>query len=223
MAKTDLTEFLAMVKSKNVARSNRFRIDLNIPTGLLANSDFTLGKDYTETLKTISFFCYFAQFPPTNIQVNDIYTYGTPFWQPTIKLVDRLYIGIYLDQDFEIKKFFDAWINLIFDKDTSHLNFRDNYATTMNIFQLDQDMEPVYGVKLYDLFPTYIEPVSVHYSDKNKVSTLTAQLAYRKWEPLSIDLYRESDTDWGILGEIPGLLSKGFAAYSLYNQFKKLK
>lgn len=222
MASTDLTEFLSTVKTKNLARPNHFRVDLEIPNGILANSDFTLGKDYTELMRTISLFCYFAQFPPANIQVNDIYTYGTPYWQPTIKLVDRLYIGIYLDQDFEIKRFFDAWINSIFDKDTSHLNFRSEYATSMSLYQLDADMQPVYGVKFIDLFPTYIEPISVHYSDRNKVSTLTTQFAYRTWEEIPVELYREAPTELGILGELPNIISKAYGAYSLYQKFKRL-
>lgn len=222
MASTDLTEFLSLVKTKNLARSNHFRIDLDIPIGLLGSSDFSIGQNYVDTIKTISFFCYFAQFPPTNIQVNDIYQYGPPTWVPTIKLVDRLYIGIYLDQDFEIKKFFDAWANQIFDKDTHHLNFRNQYATTMKIFQLDQNFEPVYGAQFIDMFPTYIEPVSVHYSDKNKVSTLTIQFAYKDWKQIPVDIFREPVADYGILNNLPGFIKGAYGAYSLYNKFKKL-
>lgn len=219
MASTDLTEFLSTVKSKNLAKATHFRLDLDIPHGLF--KDAPRGIDLLETTRTISLFCYFAQFPPSNIQVSEIQTYGTPFWQPSVKLVDRMYIGMYLDQDFEIKKFFDAWIDAIFDKNTAHLRFRDDYSTTLTLHQLDAQFEPVYSVKLNDVFPTYIEPVSVHYSDKNKISTLTAQLCYRTWEHIPTELHREPPTDLGIFGQIPGALSTIYDAYSLYNQFKK--
>jgi hypothetical protein len=237
MAKKDLSEFISQVKVRNLAKSNHFRIDLDIPLGmfeqnsLLAKSgllekigffsnqynyDVHEKESFVDTVKTISLFCYFAQFPPTNVQVNDIYTYGTPFWQPTIKLVDRLYFGVYLDQDFKVKQFFDSWVDSIFDKNTSHLNFRSSYSTTMRLFQLDAAMEPIYGVEFYDMFPTYIEPISVHYADKNKISTLTTQFAYRTWKPINVDIHREPSMDFGILNQLPDVVREGYNLYQIY-------
>lgn len=222
MAKTDLTEFLTNVKRKNLARSNHFRIEIDIPTGLLTKfQEANFKATLPDTINSVSLFCYFAQFPSTNIQVNSIFTYGTPFWQPSLKIMDRLYIGVYLDQKFMIKRFFDAWVDLVFDPVTSHLNFREDYATTIKLYQLDSQMEPVYGVQFNDVFPTYVEPISVHYSDRNKVSTLTTQFTFKDWTKLDVDYFRDNETDFGILGDIPEIISKGYNIYSFAKNILK--
>ena len=43
----------------------------------------------------------------------------------------------YIDRDYAIKKYFDIWQNLIFDKDTGHINYYNEYTCDIHILALD--------------------------------------------------------------------------------------
>lgn len=97
--------------------------------------------------------------------------------------VDDVALTFYLTNDYEAKRYFEAWAALSLDPDTYELNYKygpNGYAKDVTITQLNQRSEPIYVCKLKDAFPTTINPIEFS-SNEGSVVELNVQLSYSDW------------------------------------------
>lgn len=66
-----------------------------------------------------------------------------------------------LTNDYYMKNMMDRWMSSIFDTVNYQAGYKSDYSTDIIIQQLDQNMIPVYGVKLQKAYPVSIAPISL--------------------------------------------------------------
>ena len=104
----------------------------------------------------------------------------------------------YVLNDYGIKKYFDEWIAWIFDEDTGEVNYKVNYAKSIEIHQLRKplvgakaDIGPlqvnlslgkgsIYSVELIEAFPTTINEIQLN-NEQGGLTEFTVNFSYTKW------------------------------------------
>ena len=221
-----MDKFLATIKDVGVAESSKFVVEITIPEKLYA---FVSDADTTDVHDVLTLYCNGATLPETEVMVDKRYTFGMP--KPIgsrRKDQDQLMLSFYADRDMQIKKFWDSWLNLIYQNedvlDKNTLLYPDDYTGTVTITQLDRMNNPTYQVTLYDAFPSNI--INTQLSSSNtKIIELQINLSYHYWrrtEPTGIPTVDEVKNR-GILGMLhDGIESSLKSVDQFVNQAKSV-
>lgn len=195
MAKSffSLDTFIATTRNTSFARTNRFEVLINRPPAV--NGDYQLVSLYTEQIN----------FPP---MINNVRTYKV--WGPSIHRPQSIEYGgegitaiFHVDRDMEVKKFFDDWMHSIINKNDFTVSYLKEYATTIDINQLDEQNNITYSVKLYDAFPRSINIMELNNQSQNQTHRLSVVFAYRYWYEQP-DMRQLSDAPSSLLSpEVP--------------------
>jgi hypothetical protein len=177
MAQFSLKNFQAEVKSRGLAKPSRFEVALRLPSALI-NQGFT-DKDN----RLVSLFCESANLPTQTIGVKTQKIYGPGYQRPFS--VDYGGEGIamtfLLDQQMDVKGFFDAWISKIVDPIQYFVYYQNTYTSLIQINQLDEKHNTTYSVILEDAFPRSVALLELNNSAQNQVHKLNVTFAYRRW------------------------------------------
>lgn len=159
---------------KNVSgfqRSNRFRINITPPSGLVAVPLFA-----------------------TNIQIpSQIINYYQDSVSPSGAYVDipvkrefdeRFIIDFIVDKNWNTRRFFDDWMNLMFKSkiqtNNSYIvNYRNSIVGKIEIFALDLNNNINRKITLIDAWPSTIVPTQMMNDAPNDYLTLTVDMNYR--------------------------------------------
>ena len=102
-----------------------------------------------------------------------------------LSYADSVDITFYLSEDLNEKKRFDAWQEWIYNPRTYNLNFYEDYISTINIYQLGDDLERKYGVSLLECFPKTINQLDYSNESASAVHDLTVAFAFKEWVELT--------------------------------------
>lgn len=172
MATFNLEEFQSAVRTKGLAEVNRFEMQITAPPTIAP-----------EEARLVSLFCEISNFPPLNMMVRPLNIYG-PMHQRPISLDyggDGIAASFYIDQNMNVKAFFENWIWSISNPYTHNISYQNEYAVPIEISQLDREDRPVYSIELEEAFPRSINLIDLNNSAQNQVHRLTVVFAYRKW------------------------------------------
>lgn len=174
MANFSLQNFVSTLSDYGIAKPSKFEITITPPAALSQNFD---------TSKLASMYCEVANFPSLTVNTKQHYMYGPAYQRPvnTDYGGDGISVTFLVDQNMDIKKFFEAWMFSIVDKDSYNVNYQDNYVSPILISQLDNNDEPIYSIKLLDAFPRTMDSMGLNSSAMNSAHRLTVVFAYRKW------------------------------------------
>jgi hypothetical protein len=145
--------------------------------------------------------CESTDIPGKHFAAVDTRTYGPTFKTPHYAGFDDVSMVFRLSGDMIERKLFESWMNLIQDPTTNDFNFYKEYASTVEIIQLDKTGNEVYGVRLIDAYPISILPIPVDWNTVDTYQKQSIGFAYRKWEPFFLNAPITS-----VLGVIPNLL-----------------
>lgn len=201
-------ESAAYIRKHGLARTNRFRVLIPIPQKLLAD---TVSKDedkskLAESLgNVVKVIKIFAGSSSSDIARGlDVMCNQTELPGKTINLSETKYNGdvlksghsiMYAQQQFTFKvsrdmhekNIIDAWSNMIVNPETHEVGYLEDYAVSINIFQLDSQDRIVHGIKLEDAFPVLTNPLTLSNTEMNNVHELMAQFAYRRWSNIELE------------------------------------
>lgn len=107
----------------------------------------------------------------------------------------------HVSQDMYEKTIIDQWMNLVVDPETHEVSYMNDYAVTINVFQLDQNDKIVHAVALIDAFPVMMNPLTLSNSEHNNVHELMVQFAYRRW--INLDLSADPNNNMDSLLDTP--------------------
>ena len=198
-----INSFLATVKTRGLAKQSRYMVVMGIPRGTSANrnglsSQFGEGNlmsDYTQMQRSgnggfiTSLYCEATSLPALNIDSKLNKVYGPGREMPYGRSYTPISFTYYIDRDYAIKKYFDIWQNLIFDKDTGHINYYNEYTCDIHILALDasdndgNDGRPLkskYQSTLLECYPKTVAEVGFN-AGQGDVARLNVSMAYRKW------------------------------------------
>lgn len=185
-----LSNFKNSIASRGgLAKPTAFEIIL--PTNNL--SDFDMQS--TRMGETLNLLCNATTLPGDQIVTNDRSIGLKPELMPYTYSQPDIQLTFYLTNDYLVKRYFDNWKAKIINDDGT-LNFKDNFASNVDIYQLNQAVPwsktennnrgYVYGVKLYEAFPTTITEIQLNAASQNAIVELNVQLSYSKWERIDI-------------------------------------
>ena len=178
MAKSflNLSNFVAKARSTGFAKQNKFEVEITTPPGLMFNP--MTGGAFLSILN-----CEMTSFPSLNILTRQLRAQGPAYQRPTgIEFSgEGIPLTFIIDQDMQLKAFFDAWLFKIVNPHSAEVSYRDQYITEVKIKQLNELEEVVYEITLYDAFPRSVSLLDLSSSSQNSFHKLTVNFAFRKW------------------------------------------
>jgi hypothetical protein len=110
--------------------------------------------------------------------------------------VDDISMTFYVTNQYEMKKYFDSWANLVFNQNSYEVNYKEEYVRDVEIHQLARgstarlinqgpnefrDLKTIYKIVLKDAFPTTVNAIELN-NEQNGIVELNVQLSYNNWK-----------------------------------------
>ena len=76
---------------------------------------------------------------------------------------------------------------MTYNSDTFNINYYKEYVGSVDIFQLNEQDERTYGVRLEEAFPKSINEISYGHANNNAINKLTVSFSYRKFRNLGTE------------------------------------
>lgn len=174
MAKStfNLDDFKSSIRQGSLARTNRFEVNILKPPRL-ASDDERLVSLYSEQ----------TSLPPINLNVRSY-----KIWGPTIHRPQSIEYGgegisitFHVDRDMRVKKFFDDWLDIIVSGDNYTVSYQEDYATTVDIHQLNEQNDITYTAQLVNAFPRSMNLMELNNASQNQTHRLVVTFAYEYW------------------------------------------
>jgi hypothetical protein len=169
-------------KYGSLAKTCRFVVQIIPPLSIRQNERIKVDpKDFT-------YLCEATEFPGRAFNSADIRYYGPSFklpYQPVYEDINMTFLC--REQSLE-REFFDDWMELINPTNTFNFNYRDNYSTSIKLFQFadwpefadDTGPKVTYAFTLEYAYPTIINSQPVTWAD-DQFQRLTVSFTYFKW------------------------------------------
>lgn len=203
-----LNNFISEVKRSGIARPNRFEVIIpNVPyyaptinpSGIVEAGALLdrLGNGLTfpsaplNTLSLTNLFCEISAFPGLNIQTKPYKIQGPARPKPITSEYggEGLSMTFHMDSDMRVKRLFDNWMHYIINEGSFNVAYKAEYARDIEIYQLNNDFEITYAMRLVDAFPRSMEMLQLNHSLKDATSRLNIVFSFRYWETLPVDGY----------------------------------
>ena len=103
-----------------------------------------------------------------------------------VNYADEIAITFLETRDHEIRKYFTELMEFAYDPHTWNLKYYNDYATgDVQIFQLNNQQEATYGVKLWEAYPKNFGPIQYSSASTNEVVKLTVNFNFRYWTDIT--------------------------------------
>lgn len=160
-----LSRFTAELHNRNIAKPSHFYVEIAPPS------------DKIDEL--ISMWCNSATTP-----MNMMYT-KDDFIENGVKRkfvydqdYQNLVLNFYMDQNYEIKYFFDMWTRKIVPS-KRYINYYDDYvARSLTLFMLNQAENVVYEYEYRNVYPKTIQSMDLNYSNGSQAAQFSVEFAY---------------------------------------------
>lgn len=156
-----------------LSRRSRYQVQIDA-TDVFGASMFTDQSEKTSIMLN----CSSASFPGTVLGTNENDYFGLAFNYPSDYKFTALDLEFYVDVDFTEKKFFQKWLDSIYDTQTGRWSFLDQYAKGVSIISLDLQSKPRYKIELEDAYPVNVGQINVGHDLRNQVATLPVTLQF---------------------------------------------
>ena len=166
-----LNEFISKIKNTGLAKTNRYRVTIATPT---------LMTGFMNSGRLITLFCESTSLPGQVISTIEQRIMGETRKFPYSKFYDNITLSFYIDNNFEVKGFFDNWLNSVSNtqnKITSY--YKDYIAPTVLIEVLPMDSEvSTYSITLHEAYPKGISPIQLS-ADSRDIAKIGVSLNYK--------------------------------------------
>lgn len=164
-------DFLSKIRNEDVARSNRFEIEINGPTGL--------GGD-----KHVSILCEEATVPGliipyapikignwTEARVHGIEYFG-----------DNATFTFFCDSQWDVRAYFEDWMGRVATNPLSkEVGFYDNYKGKITVYTLDKKDERTGEWELVDVVPRSISLTPLSQGNES-AARVSVSVSYKYWK-----------------------------------------
>lgn len=176
------------------AKSNKFRVEFNLPTGINAdpttlhvNTDSTraaIGR-FGTTVNAggrVNIMCHTCTLPSRELQSFELKQYGTPHAMPFTASYMPISFGFYSDTTLSARTFFETWQSAITNIGTNTFNFYNEYTSDIRIYILDSEGNETYYVDVYECWPTSLMQADYSYSSNDTIQTFMVAMRYKYWQ-----------------------------------------
>ena len=169
MAENRQKDFIAEIKTKGIARTNRFTVDFSPP------------KAMPETTKRMLLFCEKASLPGINFATTANRSYGETREVVYDRMFDPVTLTFHVDRNMSVKNIFDVWSQHIINPIDRSVGWYSDYVTPMTIRIQDLEDKVTYLVQLFDAYPKTIGAVSLDAQNNNDTMRLDVTFQYKYW------------------------------------------
>lgn len=174
MSAPSLSNFTSQLRAKNISRPNLYYVEI-IPPNIINNSEFSIDNNL------VSMWCSGAMTPQTTILTRDDYLEaGTRRKFAYDQDYQNLTLHFYLDQDFEIQRFFDLWKQAIVPQRRCFGYPADYTANLLNLYIINQDDVATYKYEYSRIFPKSINSIDLNYASGTSISTLAIDFVFEE-------------------------------------------
>lgn len=179
MAANRQKDFIAEIKTKGIARINRFTVDLSPPRALQENT------------KRMLLFCEKASLPGVNFATTANRSYGETREVVYDRMFEPVQLTFHVDRNMTVKTVFDEWMNYIVNPSDRTVGWYNDYVTPMTIRIQDLEDKTTYLVQLMEAYPKTIQAVSLDAGSNNDTMRLDVTFQYKYWvaTPIATDPY----------------------------------
>ena len=165
-----LNDFIAQVKSEGLMRTNRYIIEMNMPTGMRP----------TVNMRKILLLCDSVNIPGVTISTTPARTYGEIREMPYEKIFAPANLSFYVDNKMEVKKLFDEWQAVIQNPVSRNHGYYRDYTTKIDITILDVYDNQRYQITLHEAYLKDLGSVQMS-NESREVMKLNVTLQYKYW------------------------------------------
>lgn len=176
MTTFSLDEFRSKIAATGIARPNRFQVILP-----------ELGNGASLP----SLFCESSSLPPLSVLTRTQRIQG-----PVHHRASNLDYGgggiamtFFVDSNMDVKKYFDTWVHTTVNQGSFTVNYYDDYAKPISIYQLDERDNEKYQIDLIGAFPVALSVMELNQGSNDMAHRLTVTFAYRYWSSDSINQF----------------------------------
>lgn len=166
-----LNEFISKVKSTGLAKTNRYRVTIATPA---------LMTGFMNSGRLITLFCESTSLPGQVVATTEQRIMGETREFPYSKMFDNITLSFYIDNNFEVKGFFDNWLNSVSNTQNKiTYYYKDYIAPTVLIEVLPMDSEvSTYSITLHEAYPKGISPIQLS-ADSRDIAKIGVSLNYK--------------------------------------------
>ena len=195
---SSINSFLQQGASRDgYAKANRYEVIIFLPTGASGTSVEDAGSSalsnnvlslHGETSRRISFRCDSISIPGRNLrtQMNGN-IYGPPHEMVQGQTFAPVQATFYCGTDMAERYFFEEWQKVTYNPNTYNINYYKEYVGGIEIYQLDEQDNRTYGIKLEEAFPKTIGEIAYGHGSSNTINKVTVEFAYRYWRNLGTE------------------------------------
>lgn len=169
-----------IINKGGAAKQCRFMVLLEKPRFGGAGNKLQNASDFN-VLKDLAFQCETAELPPKNISTYDTIISGPNIKLPYQTVYQDINLTFFCTNDMYERRIFDSWLNFINDDNQFLFAYREDYTTTITIFQYDETNRVTYSIKCFDAYPIAISSMPLVSGEQN-IHRLTVTFAYTKWQ-----------------------------------------
>ena len=170
------------------AYGDRYHVAFKAPDGVRIEVSSYLRNDQVDSVTSrLSWLCDTINIPSRSLTTTEFRTYGLPVKRPYGSVYTESQMEFLCTRNMGEKKFFDAWLNYIFNNRSYDIAYYDNYRTDIDIYHFDRSVSDVsdldkstYHIKLEEAYPTLIGEISMNHT-ASEVLKLPITFTYKKY------------------------------------------
>lgn len=199
-----LKNFIALVKTEGLMRTSRYTVSIRVPKSM----------SYAPNMRKILLFCSDITIPGVTMATNQIRIHGEVREAPNEKMFDNANLSFYVDNNMEVKKFFDQWMESIQDPWSRNFNYYDDYTSEIKIEVEDTKNRKRYEIEMNECYPKNVGQIQVGY-DQKEVMKLQISMNYKYWTSRSFLAPKETkESPWDRFLKMPTLNDRELSSYA---------
>lgn len=183
------------------AKAHRFFVRFaSFPIGLMSRGTFYNNN----VVRDLGYLCEAAEFPGRGFMNTDLRYYGPSFKAPFQSTYEDLNLTFVVRDSFLERQFFDDWINIINPINTYDFQYRKNYISQIELFQMSEkenygesdkpnevppgsrESTAQYKFTFEEAWPILINPMPTNWAEDN-FHRLTVSFTYTRWYRQNLD------------------------------------
>ena len=170
------------------AFGDRYHVAFTAPSGVAAEASSYLTTETTSKVTSrLSWLCDTINIPSRSLTTTEFRTYGLPVKRPYGSVYTESQMEFLCTRNMGEKKFFDAWLNYIFDNNSYDIAYYKNYTTDIDIYHFDRTAKDAndlskstYHIKLIEAYPTLVGEISMNHT-ATEILKIPITFTYKKY------------------------------------------
>ena len=176
------------------AFGDRYHVAFNAPNAVTAEAEKYLDMEFVSTVTSrLSWLCDTINIPSRSLTTTEFRTYGLPVKRPYGSVYTESQMEFLCTRNMGEKKFFDAWLNYIFNNNSYDMAYYDNYTTNIEIYHFDRSVstasdlsKSTYHITLEEAYPTLVGEISMNHT-ATEILKIPITFTYKKYVQADIN------------------------------------